>query len=94
MLPPPLQLIAANNQRVEGGDKEVELTIRFCGVDTGTGSKHLVLMPSTLLEAEIDEDVILSYRWMAESGIQISPRKHGFWVKALGPRVMGRRASQ
>jgi hypothetical protein len=44
-------------------------------------------MHSTLLEAEIDEDVILSYRWMAERGIQISPRKHGFWVEASGQEL-------
>ena len=76
----PLRLITANNQLVQGGDKEVELMIRFCGVGTDTGSKHLVLMPTTLLEAEIDEDVILSYRgWGREASILLRVSMGSGW---------------
>jgi hypothetical protein len=80
----PFRLIAANNQIVEGGNLEVELAIHFCGVGKGTRTKHVVEMPITLVEAEIDQDLILSYRWMGERGILIDPRKHGFWVQGGG----------
>ena len=76
----PMQLVAANNDPVVGGDREVELAIHFFGVEEGTGAKRRLEMPTTLYEAVIEEDVILSYRWMGERAIQVKPRRHGFTV--------------
>ena len=42
--------------------------------------KYEVVMPTTLYEADIDEDIILSYRWMGERDVRVVPRRHGFWV--------------
>ena len=69
----PLRLIAANNQVVEGGDREVEVDIRFVGVESGTEEKRMLLMPTILMEANIDEDFILSYLWMGERDVRVAP---------------------
>ena len=88
----PLKLVAANNDPVVGGTKEVDLHIHFYGVEEGTKVKQRLRMPTTLYEAAIDEDIILSYRWLAERDIKLSPREHGFkitvdrmpiWVEGL-----------
>ena len=76
----PLDLVAANNDPVVGGDREVDLTIHVQGVVEGTRAKKMLQMPTTLYEAVIDEDMILSYRWMGERDVQVIPRDHGFRV--------------
>ena len=76
----PVRLIAANNLQVEGGEREVELEIRFQGVDFQTRHNRILHLPSVLLEADIEEDVILSYRWMGERDVRVGPRPHGFWI--------------
>ena len=78
----PLRLIAANNLQVEGGEKEVELEIRFQGVDLQTRKKRSLHIHTVLVEAEIEEDVILSYRWMGEWDVRVGRRPHGVWISA------------
>lgn len=80
----PLRIIAANNQQLEGGDSEVNLAIHFNAVDVNTKAKYILSVPTSLYKADIDQDVILSYRWMGERDIRIGPRPHGFWLSTKG----------
>jgi hypothetical protein len=72
--------VAANNQPLVGGDREVDLQVRFSATDIDTEEKQILVVQTSLYEADIDEDVILSYLSMVERDIKIGPRNHGFWV--------------
>ena len=62
------------------------MTSGFEAIDREGKLKHQLLMPTILMEAEIDEDVILSYQWLGERDVQVSPREHGLWVTTPGHR--------
>jgi hypothetical protein len=77
----PLRILTASGDELDGGDKEVGLEIRFHGLDVDTKTKHMLLTPAKLFEANIEEDVIISYQWMGERDVRIGPRAHGVWFK-------------
>ena len=62
----PLRLVAANQSCLPGGHLEVEVDIHLNATDVETKEKRVARIPTILYEAEIDEDIILSYRWMGE----------------------------
>ena len=76
----PLRLVTASNRPLGGGTTETQVDMRCLGSDTEAKKKYEVVMPTTLYEADIDEDIILSYRWMGERDVRVVPRRHGFWV--------------
>ena len=47
----------------------------------------VVTAPTTVYEAQIDEDLILSYQWLGERGIEVNPRMHGLWAMVAQRRV-------
>ena len=90
----PIRLMAANQQRLEGGDKEIRVDLTFDGICDGTGEPVKVVAPGMLYEADIADDVIVSYSWLGQHGFDISPREHGIrcqdgegsvWVPGLRP---------
>ena len=76
----PLRLVAANQQVLAGGSREVELAICFKASDVDTHGRHVLRAPTALYEADIEEDVILSYEWLGERDILMAARQHGLWV--------------
>ena len=73
----PLKLVAANNQRLPGGRRVAEVGLRFEAELGREKKEHTLTAPSELYEAAMEEDVILSYQWLAERDIDVCPRKHG-----------------
>ena len=85
----PVYLTAANSQIVQGGSNEALLTLTFNAKDRDNGREVQVQTPSLLYEAAIQQDMILSYAWLAERGFDVCPRRHGlqsttenrmFWI--------------
>jgi hypothetical protein len=93
----PVRLVGANGKRLEGGDREVTLTLCIQGVRLGTTQKIELRIPTTFHEAEIMDDAILGYVWCAKRGVDISPRRHGviclrkgqeIWVEGVRTRIV------
>jgi hypothetical protein len=57
------------------------------GEDCSSGRKVVVRAPTTCYEAEIGEDMILSYAWCQGRGIDISARHHGLLCVKAGMEV-------
>ena len=72
-----VRLLAANNARLDGGTQEVELEVRLNARDLVTRDKLIIGTATTLYQVDIEEDVILSYRWLAEREFSVNPRQHG-----------------
>jgi hypothetical protein len=77
-------LVAANNRPVQGGTREVSLELVFQGFSEDTGKPVKVVVPTKLCEADIEDDVIVSYTWLGEREFQVDPRRHGIrgWVES------------
>lgn len=73
----PLRLVAANNQRLHGGDKVLTADLHFQAAEWDTKKRITLTAPTTFYEAAMVEDVILSYRWLAERYLDVCPRLHG-----------------
>ena len=73
----PLRLVAANNQRLPGGRYVAKVQLQFEAVDLDTKGKRLVTAPTTLYQAEMEEDIIISYQWLGERSLDVCPRSHG-----------------
>ena len=80
----PIRLVAANNRPVQGGTREVSLELVFQGFSEDTGKPVKVVVPTKLCEADIEDDVIVSYTWLGEREFQVDPRRHGIrgWVES------------
>ena len=50
-----------------------------------------VTLPLTAYDAEIDLDLILSYEWLAERGMDIYPREHGLKTEVGGGALLDSR---
>ena len=77
----PLRFLAANKTVVPGGDRELECTLVFTGLDQDTKVATPVSIPSSFYDAEIGVDAIFAYEWMARSKIDIVPHRHGVVVR-------------
>ena len=89
----PVRLVAANNQRLCGGTQVVRVQLHFLAVDTDSKEKREFYVLTTLYVAEMEEDIILSYHWLAEVGCSVYPRAHGLkvWVKGTQLWIPGQR---
>ena len=81
----PMRLCGANRGAIAGGQFEVSAKIRFMGHDAATGKPVAITVPTTLLEADIDEEVILSLQWLGERNFDVCARDHGL-MGHLGDR--------
>ena len=73
----PIRLFAANKKALGGGRLEVCGGLQFQAVEVESKKRSTLTAPCYLYAAEIEEDVILSYRWLVERGVDVCPRKHG-----------------
>ena len=85
--PKPVRLVAAGKQVMHGGDREVELHLQFEGVFEGTDEKTKLFSPSTFYEADIADDLIVSYTWLGQRGFEVIPRRHGIVCEKGGLRI-------
>ena len=83
----PIRLLTASKQLLRGGEKQVKVDLIFNGVCEDTGEEVQVVAPTLLCEAEISDDVIVSYTWLGERGFEISPRKHGMLCQVGDTRI-------
>ena len=73
-----LRLVMANTQPMKGGKREARLDLIFMGFVEDTKKRVEVREPTVLYEADITEDVILSYSWLGARNFDVYPRQHGF----------------
>ena len=85
--PSPIRIIGPDDQRVQGGVMELSGQIEMLATDSSEGGRIQVGFPTELKEANIAEQVILSFEWLSKFKIDIIPWKHG-----LSARVNGKRA--
>jgi hypothetical protein len=64
---------------MRGGSKEVAGELWFTGTNPGGARKKKVALasPTILLEADIEEDVLISHEWLGERSFDIHAKKHG-----------------
>ena len=73
----PMRLTGANKGAIAGGQLQVVANLRFEGDNPTTGKRFGITAPTILLEADIDEDVILSLEWLGERHFDVLAREHG-----------------
>ena len=73
----PIKLTVANATKMVGGQREALLQLGFDATDRESGRKVRVETPSLLYEADITQDMIVSYRWLADRHFDVCPRRHG-----------------
>jgi len=69
------------------GDTEVKLILNLTGVDRQTNKTVELHIPTVLYQADIQEDVILSYFWFQPRIVEIHPREHGIFFVPNEPSV-------
>ena len=72
-----MRLLAATGKRVAGVDREICVQLILKGVHRRSRKPVELRIPTTLVEAEINEDAILGFGWCRDRGIDIYPRQHG-----------------
>ena len=85
--PNPIRILGPDDQKVQGGFLEVSGQIEILATDTSDGGKIQVGFPTTLKEANISEQMILSFEWLYHFKIEVVP-----WRFGLIAQVNGRRA--
>lgn len=80
----PIQLLTANGQLMKGGSREVCVELRLTGVEAGVEKKVALVTPTSLREADMEEDVLLSYGWLADRNFDVFAREHGLMGHASG----------
>ena len=92
----PIRFVAANNSAMEGGNLEVEGVLCFHGKESESKSFREFQFPVAFYLAGITVDAIISYRWLAEQGMVVNPRRHGLsflgetgagWLAGEGPNA-------
>ena len=75
----PLQLVTASGQVMRGGAREADTSLGLVGrcFDSGRKKKVALQTPTVLLEADMAEDVLLSYQWLGTRHFDIHARDHG-----------------
>ena len=76
----PYTLIAANGKKLEGGSREITVTLRIKGVNKSTNKPVELRIPTTLLEADIADEVLLGFDWCRDRGVSIYPPLHSICV--------------
>ena len=89
----PLKFTTASSDRLEGGKRKAEGTLRLQGIDPDTKRQQGLICPVTFYEAATSVDAIFSYGWMAECNFMVNPQRHGLvyhdevgmvWMEGLG----------
>ena len=57
------------------------------GVHNVSNKKVEVQIPTIFYEADINEDIILSYEWCARAGVEVHPPKHGILCVRKGTEI-------
>jgi len=61
--------------------------LRFMGSESDNKKKVALTTPTALYEADIEDDVILSYEWLRDRGFDVCPRRHGLMGVMDGSKV-------
>ena len=77
----PLRLVAANNQRLPGGRDVATVHLQFSAVEIDSKKKIFLTAPTFFYDAVMEEDIILSYQWLADRNIDVCPSRHGLKTK-------------
>ena len=72
----PLQLWAANQGQMEGGKLDTIATLRLNGFESEQKTKVSIITPTTLYQADMEDDVILSFAWLASRGFNVDTGQH------------------
>ena len=83
----PLRLCAANSGLIVGGKTQVQVNIRLVGVDCDRKTKVAITTPTIFYDAETEDDIRLSYLWLAERGFDVYADRHGLMGHVDGRRV-------
>ncbi|EPS57239.1 hypothetical protein M569_17581, partial [Genlisea aurea] len=77
------------SQRAEvgGGSKEIMLQLGISGTLKESGRQVELKIPTYFYEADIKDDIILSYGWCRLRGVDISARHHGLLCIKSGQEV-------
>ena len=83
----PLSILAANQLPIAGGHRETVAVLAFSGTEVGEKGPAEVRIPTLLYEADITDDLIVSYGWLAENAVEVSAKRHGVLVVLEGKAV-------
>ena len=83
----PVKLWAANSGTLSGGSTEATVRLRLRGSETDKKKRVALTTPTLVYEADIEDDMILSYEWLGERGFDVSPRRHGLLGVMDGCRI-------
>ncbi|EPS71058.1 hypothetical protein M569_03701 [Genlisea aurea] len=72
-----LRMRTANGGILEGGLFETLVVLEMMAVDTETGKDCLIRLPTWCYEANVNDDIILSYRWCQGRAMEILCQEHG-----------------
>jgi hypothetical protein len=74
---------------MKGGMKEVKGELWFTGTNPGgvRRKKTALATPTVLLEADIEEDVLLSYEWLGDRSFDIHAKKQGLMAHVSGREI-------
>jgi hypothetical protein len=73
----PLRLVAANNQKLSGGSLEVVAELQLQARNLENRDKLSIATPTSFYVADIEEDLILSFHWLAMRDMVVNPRQNG-----------------
>ena len=81
----PWKLLAANQQRLRGGDKELTMILKIKGHQVDTGQENHLKIPTKFVSADLEGiDAIISYGWLAENNFLVNGRRHGICYQGPG----------
>ena len=83
----PVQLVTASGQPLRGGSREAWVDLRFMGHEVGKPGKVVLATPTRLLEADMEEDVLLSYEWLGDRDFDVHARRHGLMGHVSGKDI-------
>ena len=83
----PVQLVTASGQPLRGGSREAWVDLGFMGHEVGKPGKVVLATPTRLLEADMEEDVLLSYEWLGDRDFDVHARRHGLMGHVSGKDI-------
>ena len=82
----PVTFLAANQSVVPGGEEEVQTQLHFSGALASGSLTKRVQLPASFYGADIGVDLILSYSWLAQHGVLVSPKDGALFVLGMRGR--------
>ena len=73
-------MIAANGQRLDGGERVIQTVLGFVAQQNGEFQPELMNFPADFHEAEIQVDARISYPWMVDHQIGVFPHKRALAI--------------